>query len=213
MEELKVMYVISSSSPPPQNEAFNCSTLFSLLDLRDGPYVPHMFSFACVWMKADFKIFQLDHGMRYVWEKIALTLSANRVGLLVGVIGFRADKTSHHLDLGKEALEDYENIWVMRPLELIKMNHLKELQRDIIPSHTNDGDAISAIVVAIDMIKQATILKTGKLGKFKRKIVLLTDGRGTMNGEDLDDIAAQMNEVEIELVVMSVLPDCARYFY
>lgn len=140
--------------------------------------------------------------MRYVWEKIALTLSANRVGLLLGVIGFRADQTDHKLDLEEEELEGYENIWVMRPLEPMKMSHLQELQRDITPSHTNDGDAISAIAVAIDMIQKATTLKTGKLGKFTRKVVLLTDGQGPMNGEDLDAIAEQMKTIEIELVVM-----------
>jgi ATP-dependent DNA helicase 2 subunit 2 len=135
--------------------------------------------------------------MRYVWEKIALTLSANRVGLLVGVVGFRTDQTEHQLDL-----EEYGNICVMRPLEPMKMSHLKELQRDIRPSETESGDAISAIVVAIDMIEKATTLKTGKPGKFKRKIVLLTDGQGHMDSDDLDDIASKIKEVEIELVVV-----------
>jgi ATP-dependent DNA helicase 2 subunit 2 len=135
--------------------------------------------------------------MRYVWEKIAMTLSANRVGWLVGVVGFRTDRTEHQLDS-----EEYENIWVMRPCEPMKMSHLRELQRDIQPSKTENGDAISAIVVAIDMIEKATTLKTGKLGKFKRKIVLLTDGQGHMDGDGLDEIAQQIKNVEIELVVM-----------
>ena len=135
--------------------------------------------------------------MRYVWEKMALTLSANRVGLLVGVVGFRTDQTEHQLDL-----EEYENIWVMRPLEAMKMSHLKELQRDIQPSQTESGDAISAIVVAIDMIEKATTLKTGRLGKYKRKIVLLTDGQGPMDSDGLDDIARRIKEIEIELVVV-----------
>lgn len=135
--------------------------------------------------------------MRYIWEKIALTLSANRAGLLVGVVGFRTDQTEHQLDL-----EEYENIWVMRPLEAMKMSHLKELQRDIQPSQTESGDAISAIVVAIDMIEKATTLKTGRLGKYKRKIVLLTDGQGPMDSDGLDDIARRIEEIEIELVVV-----------
>ena len=126
-----------------------------------------------------------------------MTLSANRAGLLVGVVGFRTDQTEHQLDL-----EEYENIWVMRPLEAMKMSHLKELQRDIQPSQTESGDAISAIVVAIDMIEKATTLKTGRLGKYKRKIVLLTDGQGPMDSDGLDDIARRIEEIEIELVVV-----------
>lgn len=135
--------------------------------------------------------------MRYVWEKIAQALSANRVGLLVGVVGFRTDQTDHQLDP-----EEYPNIWVMRSLETIKMHHLQELQRDIRPSHTDGGDAISAIVVAIDMIEKATTLKTGKLGKYKRKIVLLTDGQGQIDNDGLDDIAQRIKDIEIDLSVV-----------
>ena len=119
--------------------------------------------------------------MRYVWEKIALTLSANRSGLLVSVVGFRTLQTHHQLDA-----DEYPNIRVIKPLEPIKMGHLRELQRDIQPSHSQEGDAISAIVVAIDMIEKATTLKTGKLGKYKRTIVLLTDGQGQMDRDGLD---------------------------
>jgi ATP-dependent DNA helicase 2 subunit 2 len=120
--------------------------------------------------------------MRYVWEKIAVTLSANRSGLLVGVVGFRTMETDHQLDT-----DEYPNIRVIKPLESIKMGHLRELQRDIRPSHSEEGDAISAIVVAIDMIEKATTLKNGKLCKYKRTIVLLTDGQGQMDRDDLDE--------------------------
>jgi ATP-dependent DNA helicase 2 subunit 2 len=90
----------------------------------------------------------------------------------------------------------------MKALEAIKMSDLKELQRNIQPSHTYEGDAISAIVVAIDLIEKATTLKSGKPGKFKRTIVLLTDGQGEMDADDIDDIAAKIKEVDIELKVM-----------
>jgi ATP-dependent DNA helicase 2 subunit 2 len=135
--------------------------------------------------------------MRYVWEKITLALSTNRTTLLVGVVGFRTDRTEHQLEH-----DEYDNIWVMKPCEAIKMGDLKELQRHIQPSQTESGDAISAIVVAIDMIEKATLLKTGKLGKSKRKIVLLTDGQGHMDSDGLDDIARRIKDVEIELAVM-----------
>jgi ATP-dependent DNA helicase 2 subunit 2 len=141
--------------------------------------------------------FQLDYGMRYVWEKIAVTLSANRSTLLTGVVGFRTDETKHTLDP-----EGYENICLMKPLESMTVAHLKDLQRHIRPSHTDSGDAVSAIVLAVDMIQKATTLKTGKPGKYKRKILLLTDGQGPIDGEGLDEIASQIKELEIQLVVM-----------
>jgi ATP-dependent DNA helicase 2 subunit 2 len=135
--------------------------------------------------------------MRYVWEKIALALSANRVGVLVSVVGVRTDETNHSLDE-----EGYDNISVMRPLEPIKMEHLKQLQSDIRPSATDIGDAISAIVVSVSEIETKTTLASGALGKYERKIVLLTDGRGPMDGSDIEEIAQKINEVGIELVVM-----------
>jgi hypothetical protein len=53
----------------------------------------------------------LDYGMKYVWEKIAGILAANRVGLGVGVLGLRTDETNNPLDSD----EDYINIgWLPR---------------------------------------------------------------------------------------------------
>ena len=48
----------------------------------------------------------LDYGMKYVWEKIAGILAANRVGLSVGVLGLRTDETDNPL----ASDEGYENI-------------------------------------------------------------------------------------------------------
>ncbi len=140
----------------------------------------------------------LDFGMKYIWDKIATTMSANRAGLGVGVIGFRTDETNHNL----EADEAYENISILKELGPMEMAQLNNLRRKIVPSDTETGDAVSAIVVAIDMIEKFTTLKTGKPGKFVRKIVLLTDGQGSIDDDNIEDIVKRMNEVEIELVVM-----------
>ena len=120
--------------------------------------------------------------MQYVWEKIALTLSDNRATDRVGVLGVRTDETSHQLNL-----EEYTNISIMKEMGSINMGHLRELRRVIKPSHTNEGDAISATVVAIDLIQKATTLKSGLLGKYKRTIVLLTNGQGHMDRDGLND--------------------------
>ena len=61
--------------------------------------------------------------------------------------------------------------------------------------------AISAIVVAIQMIAEHC-----KKLKYKRKIVLVTDGRGSMDADDASQITEKIKADEIELVVM-----CVRY--
>ncbi|TVY78109.1 ATP-dependent DNA helicase II subunit [Lachnellula suecica] len=140
----------------------------------------------------------LDYGMQYVWDKIATTLAASKTTLATGVIAVRSDETAN--PMGSE--EGYENIAVLKELGPIHMTHLAGLQNKIKPSSTDFGDAISAIVVALEIIAKFTTLKTGKLGKFRRKIVLLTDGQGHMDGSGLEPIAARINELEVELVVV-----------
>lgn len=57
--------------------------------------------------------------------------------------------------------------------------------------------AISAIVIAIQMIT-----KHCKKLKYKRKIVLVTDGRGSIDADDVSQITQKIKADEIELVVM-----------
>lgn len=60
--------------------------------------------------------------------------------------------------------------------------------------------AISAIVIAIQMIT-----KHCKKLKYKRKIVLVTDGRGPMDADDSSQITEKIKSDGMELVVMYVL--------
>lgn len=60
--------------------------------------------------------------------------------------------------------------------------------------------AISAIVIAIQMIT-----KHCKKLKYKRKIVLVTDGRGSMDADDMSQITEKIKSDDIELVVMYAL--------
>lgn len=146
----------------------------------------------------------LDYGMRYIWDKIAETMISNRTTAGVGVIGFRTGKTEN--ELAESDPEAYSNISVMKPLGPMEMPHLKDLQHRITSSDTDNGDAVSAIVVGIQLIEKFTTLKTGKPGKYARKIVLLSDGHGPLEDDDIDPIAARINELDIELVVVYVLP-------
>ena len=57
--------------------------------------------------------------------------------------------------------------------------------------------AISAIVIAIQMIT-----KHCKKLKYKRKIVLVTDGRGSIDADGVSQITEKIKSDEVELVVM-----------
>jgi ATP-dependent DNA helicase 2 subunit 2 len=50
----------------------------------------------------------LDYGMRYIWDKIANTMAADRKTWSIGILGFRTDETNGPL----AADEGYENISV-----------------------------------------------------------------------------------------------------
>ncbi|KAE9379177.1 putative Ku family DNA helicase [Stipitochalara longipes BDJ] len=141
----------------------------------------------------------LDFGMRYIWDKIATTMAANLKGGNLGVIGLRTDGTDNPLDA-----DGYENISVLRPLGNMEMHQLAELRKQITPSGTDAGDAISAIVLAVHMITEFTKLKSGKPGSYARKIVLLTDGQGMIDDQGLASIAKQINECDISLVVIGI---------
>jgi ATP-dependent DNA helicase 2 subunit 2 len=142
----------------------------------------------------------LEYGMRYIWDKIAETMISNRTTAGVGVIGFRTDDTEN--DLAESDPDAYSNISVLKPLGPMTMSDLKDLQHRVKPSDTYAGDAVSAVVVGIQLIERFTTLKSGKPGKFTRKIVLLTDGQGPLEDDDIGPIAARMNELDIELVIV-----------
>ncbi|KAG9228072.1 putative ATP-dependent DNA helicase II subunit 2 [Amylocarpus encephaloides] len=147
-------------------------------------------------------ISDLDYALQFVWDKIATVLSANRKTWKVGVLGLRSDETRN--TLSEE--EGYENINLLQDIDEINIGHLHELQAALKPSSTAAGDSISAIVVAIDMIERHCRLGTGKQGKFGKKIVLVTDGKGSIDdGGDqahINSIADRIDELDIELVIL-----------
>ena len=135
----------------------------------------------------------LDFGMRYIWDQITGILAASRKTLNVGVVGLRTPETSG--PLAEE--EGYENISVMQELTPITMQHLRDLQSKIKPSDVGDGDAISAIVVAMEMI-----VRFCKHLKYAKKIVLMTDAMATIDGDQVEHIYKKINDEGIELVIM-----------
>ena len=74
--------------------------------------------------------------------------------------------------------------------------------------YSNDIEAISSIVLAIQMI-----IKYCKKLKYKRKIVLVTNGNGGMSDDGITGIIEKLKEDSIELVVLWVFR-CAPFgFY
>ena len=135
----------------------------------------------------------LDWGMQYVWDKITDIVAASRKTLCVGVVGLRTDETSNKLD----ADDGYENISVLQELGPMSMSSLRNLQATIKPSSTSTGDAVSAIVVAVEMMDSFT-----KKLKWNRKIVLVTDGLGPVDADDIGHISKKMNDSNIQLTVL-----------
>lgn len=139
----------------------------------------------------------LEWSMRYVWDKITDIVAANRKTLCVGVVGLRTDETRSRL----QDDDGYENIAVLQDLGQMTMAALRALQPSIKPSQTWSGDAVSAIVVAVDMIDVFT-----KRLKYIRNVYLVTDGEGQLDADDVGDIANKMNASGIRLTVLQVSP-------
>ncbi|KAB8343035.1 hypothetical protein FH972_022629 [Carpinus fangiana] len=144
----------------------------------------------------------LDWCMKYVWDKITTTIATGRKTACLGVVGFRTDTTEN--DLAGE--DGYENISVLQPIAQALMPDVRALSQKIKPSRTNNGDAISAVVVALMMMEKFT-----KKLKYIRRIVLVTDGRGALDPDNIDDIAQKAAADGVELVILGADFDDPEY--
>ncbi|KAL8689848.1 MAG: hypothetical protein Q9218_004568 [Villophora microphyllina] len=139
----------------------------------------------------------LDFAMTYVWDKITSTVALDRKTAMLGVIGLRTDETVNEL----ESEESFENISVLQEISNVLLPDLKQLQDKIVLSGTYSGDAISAIVIAIQMIT-----KQCKKLKYNRKIVLVTDGRGALDADpsSIAEITKKIMQDNMTLVILGV---------
>ncbi|CAG8339017.1 unnamed protein product [Penicillium salamii] len=150
----------------------------------------------------DRPVTDLEWAMQYVWDKITATVATGRKTANVGVIGLRTDGTSNE----QERDESYSNISVLFGLGQVLMPDIRRLKEMITPSNTNRGDAISAVLVGMGMIMDFT-----KKNKYKRNIVLVTNGTGAMSNDSYSDITSKMLELGIELVILGADFDDAEY--
>jgi ATP-dependent DNA helicase 2 subunit 2 len=61
---------------------------------------------------------------------------------------------------------------------------------------------LGALVVATQMISDVTTGKTGNPLRFERRIIMVTDGHGPIDSEDLDLIVSKMKDDGIELTLL-----------
>ncbi|KAL4892990.1 SPOC like C-terminal domain-containing protein [Aspergillus ambiguus] len=144
----------------------------------------------------------LEWGMQYVWDRITGTVATGRKTAMLGVIGLRTDGTSNEL----EDDPHFSNISVLSTIKQFLMPDIRKLGDDIKPSQTDKGDAISALILAIQMISTHC-----KKLKYKRKIVLVTNGQGRMSNEGTDEITKKIKEDNIELVILGADFDDPEY--
>lgn len=144
----------------------------------------------------------LDFALQYVWDKITTTVATGRKTAMAGVVALRSDDTKNELE-GDEA---YQHISILQEISQIQMAELRRLRDELVISETNAGDAVSALIIAIQMI-----VRQCKQLKYIRRIVLVTDAKMHMETADLSQIAKKINDDSIELVVLGVDFDDAEY--
>jgi hypothetical protein len=84
----------------------------------------------------------LDYGMRYIWDKIAITMAANLKGGNLGVIGFRTDETNNLLDDD----DGYENISVSTSFASGGPSYVGLIPRHIPPRESNSICASCVVI-------------------------------------------------------------------
>ncbi|BFZ63743.1 ATP-dependent DNA helicase yku80 [Saitoella coloradoensis] len=144
----------------------------------------------------------LDWSLKYVWDKIGAKMLTGRKGEVAGVVGFRTDGTDNVL--GKD--DAYKHITVLSPIVQMSTPNIQQLKASLVPSNTDEGDAISALVIGIDMIGNYCGTRRGK-----KELILITDGKGVNDFDSVSSIAGQIDSSGIELSVLGADFDDEEY--
>jgi len=144
----------------------------------------------------------LDWALEYIWDKITTTVATDRKTALVGVVGLNTDGTRNEL----EDEDAYKHITVFQDLKQTLMPDLRQLKSNLKPSKTDSADAISALVVAIQMITTHC-----RQLQYLRRIVLVTNGLGPMDTSDVDNIIQKVKDDNMELIILGVDFDDQEY--
>ena len=146
----------------------------------------------------------LDWALEYFWYKIGLKVFSERKTDQVGVVAYHSDNTDNPLD--KDSA--YANMAVICPIQQILMPQIREMKRKLVVSSTNEGDVISAIVLAIHMLQLYC-----KHLKYIKNIILLTDGRARLDPSQNEEICNMIITSGIKFSVFGVDFDDPEYGY
>lgn len=120
----------------------------------------------------------------------------------LGVLAVGTDETGNILD----GDDGFEHIKELQGIQQTLLSDVKQLREAIQPSRSSRGDVISALVVAIEMMERHT-----KKLKWKRQIIIVTDGARSMDADDVPQIAEKIVNDEVTLTVLGVDFDDAEY--
>lgn len=148
------------------------------------------------------QITDLDWAMQYVWDRITSIVATDRKTAHIGVVALGSDRTQNELD--DEA--SYRNIAVVQELDQIQMPELRNLSKELKPSNVQGADAMSALIIAIQLISTHC-----KQLKYVKRIILVTNGEHPMDTDDLDALVVKLKEDGIELAVLGPDFDDADY--
>ncbi|KAF2209263.1 hypothetical protein CERZMDRAFT_113966 [Cercospora zeae-maydis SCOH1-5] len=146
----------------------------------------------------------LDWALEYFWDKITATIATGRKTAMVGVVGLRTDESDNDLADG----DNYQNVSVLHGISQLLMPDVRQLRDKLKVSNTMRGDAIDALVIAVQMISE-----TCRKLQYLRKIVLITDGCGPLEVDMLPEIKEKILEDKIELIVLGIDFDDPEYGY
>lgn len=144
----------------------------------------------------------LEFALHYIWDKITATVATGRKTIYLGVVGLRTVETKNDF----EDDPDYFHISVLQGIQQCEMPQLRKLKRDLVVHDNAGGDAISALVIAIQMIAAHC-----KRLRYLRRILLVTDAKSPMQTDDLGAITTKLKDEGIDLTVLGVDFDDADY--
>jgi ATP-dependent DNA helicase 2 subunit 2 len=152
----------------------------------------------------DREVSDLEYTLQYVWDKISGIVQTGRKTLQCGVVALGSNSSKN--DMQHE--EGYEHIEVVRPIGQLLLADLQRLPEQLKVSSTSEKqrDTLSGIIIGVDMI-----MKHCKQLKFKKKLVVCTNGLGLLDPDQLQDVAAQIKDNDIKLIVLGVDFDDPEY--
>ncbi|KAJ9602107.1 ATP-dependent DNA helicase yku80 [Cladophialophora chaetospira] len=148
----------------------------------------------------------LDWSLQWVYDSITNIVFTGRKTLQVGVLGLGTDHTDNAME-AMEGGESYKHISVLQPVAQLLLPEVTNLPKVLKSSRTDDRDIVSAIILGVDMINRHC-----KHLKFKKKLFVVTNAVAShIDEDDIEQLAQQFKDNNIELTVLGVDFDDAEY--